>query len=283
LADRVAPDEVVETFRRQGYVKLPPVLDQAALDTVREICVSTESEKPHGLVGQRSTDTPLGDRFAYQDDERYREMWSNSFDLRLRFEVVALLVSQLAGLARRLLGQSDVRVFWDKTFVKPPASQGTRESVWHQDFPYNPIDRRGMLTIWLALEDVPVESGALRFVPRSQRLGPLGRLDLVDDYGLDDILRADDRELVGEPVTVPLLAGEATVHDALTLHGAGPNLTTTARRAWTVVFMPASTRYTGGPHPHDNINSLGLVPFEPFDHPHFMVPPVGDRLANGQK
>jgi ectoine hydroxylase-related dioxygenase (phytanoyl-CoA dioxygenase family) len=199
----------------------------------------------------------------------------------LRFDEVATLVSNLAAYARALIGEPDVLVFWDKTFVKPPSDQGTRESVWHQDFPYNPIDRRGMLTIWLALEDVPAESGALRFVPGSHHLGPLGRLDLVsDDYKLDDILRSDDHEVVGEPVTVPLLAGEATVHDALTLHGAGPNLTSAPRRAWTVVFIPASTRYTGGPHPHDNINSLGLTPFETFDHPHFKVPSPDNRVEN---
>jgi len=150
-------------------------------------------------------------------------MWSNAFDLRLRFGVVADIVARLADVARALLGDDDVKVFWDKTFVKPPASEGTRESVWHQDFPYNPIDRRGMLTIWVALEDVPAESGALRFVPRSHHLGPLGRLDLVSqDYELDDILRSDDFDLVGDAVTVPLLAGDATAHDALTLHGAGP-------------------------------------------------------------
>jgi ectoine hydroxylase-related dioxygenase (phytanoyl-CoA dioxygenase family) len=273
LSEQIVTDAMVADFRRNGYVKLPKVLDDASLEQLRGICLATESETPDGLVGQRATEASLAERFAYQDDARYRAMWSNSFDLRLRFDAVAQLVGQLADVARVLLGEPEVRVFWDKTFVKPPSHVGTRESVWHQDYPYNPIDRRGMMTIWLALADVPAESGALRFVPGSHHLGPLGRLDLVsDDYGLEDVLRADDHELVGEPVIVPLLAGEATVHDALTLHGAGPNLTTTARRAWTVVFLPATTRYTGGPHPHDNINSLGLTPFEPFDHPHFQVP-----------
>jgi ectoine hydroxylase-related dioxygenase (phytanoyl-CoA dioxygenase family) len=75
----------------------------------------------------------------------------------------------------------------------------------------------------------------------------------------------------GEPVTVPIEAGEATVHDALTLHGAGPNLSSRPRRAWTVVYLPGSTLYTGGPHPQEGINSLGLTPFEPFDHPRFRV------------
>ena len=129
-----------------------------------------------------------------------------------------------------------------------------------------------MLTIWIAIEDVPAEAGALRFVPGSHRLGPLGRLDLVsEEHTPRDLLRDDDMGLVGEPVTVPLKAGEATVHDALTLHGAGPNTSTRPRRAWTVVYLPASTLYTGGPHPQEGINSLGLTPFEPFDHPRFRV------------
>jgi ectoine hydroxylase-related dioxygenase (phytanoyl-CoA dioxygenase family) len=281
VAEGLLNAQRVAEYRREGFIKLPSVLDAASLAMLHDVCVATETEGPGGLIGEATDDESLAGRFKYHNDERYSAMWSNAFDLRLRFGVVADIVARLADVARALLGDDDVKVFWDKTFVKPPASEGTRESVWHQDFPYNPIDRRGMLTIWVALEDVPAESGALRFVPRSHHLGPLGRLDLVSqDYELDDILRSDDFDLVGDAVTVPLLAGDATAHDALTLHGAGPNLTDRPRRAWTVVFMPGSTRYIGGPHPHEAINSLGLVPFERFDHPRFSVPgsrPVPDN------
>lgn len=265
----------VRDYRRQGFLKLPPLLDGEELDSAREFCRATEGEKPHGLAGQEASDPGVVDRFAYHRHDKYRAMWSNVFDLRLRSAVMMGFVNRWAAIARQLVGE-DVRVFWDKTFVKPPASDGTRESVWHQDFPYNPIDRRGMLTIWIALEDVPADAGALRFVPGSHRLGPLGRHDLVSrEYEVSDLLREDDLELVGEPVTVPLSAGEATVHDALTLHGAGPNLSDRPRRAWTVVYLPASTRYTGGPHPQEGVNSAGLVTFEPFDQPRFRVSDVG--------
>jgi|GEM_PF-159458 len=270
-ADLVTPD-MVATYRRQGYLKLPALLDGQELADLAELCRATESEPPAGLAGFVDDDGDGTARFAYHADERYQRMWSNSFDLRLRYPEVMDLVARFAVIAEALVGE-EVRVFWDKTFVKPPADQGTRQSVWHQDFPYNPIDRRGMLTVWLAIEDVPAESGALRFVPRSHRLGPLGRLDLIGhDHELDELLRDDDRELVGDPVTVPLAAGEATVHDALTLHGAGPNVTDRPRRAWTVVYLPASTLYLGGPHPQEGINDLDLVPFEPFDHPRFVIP-----------
>ncbi len=277
-AERSLDPALIAGFRTEGFVKLPAVLDADSLDALRTICVAAESDPSDGLAGQAADDPLLAERFAYQRDERFRAMWSNSLDLRLRYPEVAHLVARLAGIARELIGDDDVKVFWDKTFVKPPARVGTRETVWHQDYPYNPIDRRGMLTIWLALEDVPAESGALRFVPRSHRLGPLGRFDLVSgDHGLGDILRSDDLATVGEPVTVPLRAGDATVHDALTLHGAGPNRSDRPRRAWTAVFMPGGTRYLGGPHPHRNIDALGMVPYQTFDHPQFTVPPYGGR------
>lgn len=261
--------EEVTRYRREGFLRLPRIVDDAELATFAAICRSTEDEPLSGLTGHVEVEAG---RFAYQTDDRYRRMWTNSFDLRLRFPEVMDLVARLAGVARALVGE-DVRVFWDKTFVKPPAHLGTRDSVWHQDFPYNPIDRRGMLTVWLAVEDVSPESGALRFVPRSHRLGPLGRVDLVsNNWTVEELLRPDDLEVVGAPVTVALSAGEATVHDALTLHGAGPNQSDRPRRAWTAVFLPASTRYTGGPHPQEGIDALGLVPFEPFDHSRFLVP-----------
>jgi ectoine hydroxylase-related dioxygenase (phytanoyl-CoA dioxygenase family) len=273
-AGRIVDQQQISQFRSEGFVKLPAVLDAESLDALRAVCIAAESDLSDGLLGQTTDDPLLAERFAYQRDQRFEAMWSNSLDLRLRYPEVARLVTDLAGVARQLVGDPDVKVFWDKTFVKPPVQVGTRESVWHQDYPYNPIDRRGMLTIWLAVEDVPAESGALRFVPRSHRLGPLGRFDLVSgEHGLTDILRPDDLDLVGEPVTVPLRAGDATVHDALTLHGAGPNLSKRPRRAWTVVFMPGGTRYLGGPHPHRNIDALGMVPYQTFDHPQFTVAP----------
>jgi len=109
--------------------------------------------------------------------------------LRLRFGVVADIVARLADVARALLGDDDVKVFWDKTFVKPPASEGTRESVWHQDFPTT--DRpSGHADNLGRTRRRPGRVGRPSVRARSHHLGPLGRLDLVSqDYELDDILR----------------------------------------------------------------------------------------------
>lgn len=268
---KVDPGLIAE-YRREGWIKSPYTLSAQQIETVRAAVDEAERREDMGLSGQSAAaGTGTAETFSYQNDERFTKMWTNAVDLRHQYEGLHEIVADLSEVAAELVGE-DVVVFWDKTFNKPPASAGTRQTVWHQDWPYNPIDRRGMMTFWIAVEDVSVEAGALRFLPRSHKLGPLGRVDLVGaDHAVEDLLREDDLEQVGEIVSIPLAAGESTVHDALLFHGAGENLSDQPRRGWTVVFVPAETRWNGAPHPHASINELGVELFGRFDHPHFQV------------
>jgi len=264
------PDQV-STFRRQGWIKLPRLLDDDELARLGEIYAAEEADGASTLMGQVGAgDDAAG--FAYQAHPDMAKMWDNRIDLRTRWPELQHLVARYAAVAEALIGCDEVKVFWDKTFTKPPASVGTRQSVWHQDYPYNPIDRRGFVSVWVAVDDVTEEMGAMRFVPGSHRLGPLGRFDLVGrEHDWHETLRPEDMELVSDPVTQPLLAGEATVHDGLTLHGAGENLSDRPRRGWTIIFIPAETRWTGGPHPHADNNIEGMVLGDAWDDPRFDV------------
>jgi ectoine hydroxylase-related dioxygenase (phytanoyl-CoA dioxygenase family) len=265
----------VSHFRREGWIKMPQLLTADELADVRVVCLEEEAEEPNTIAytGQASGDERLARAYKYQAHPNYRKMWRTSFDLRLRHAVLLPIVRRLSEHAKELIGTDEVRVMADRTFVKPPAQEGSRQSVWHQDLPFLPVDRRGLLTFWIAVEDVPMEVGPLRFVPGSHRLGPLGRIEISEhEYEVEDLLREDDLELVGDPVTVPLLAGDATVHDGLMLHGSPENVSDRPRRAWTVVFMPAATRYTGAPHPNASLNELEMAPNEPFNNEQFLVP-----------
>lgn len=266
------PAEQVSAFRRQGWTKLPRLLNDAELARLQEIYCIEEETGASTLMGQAAEDDADAEAFAYQAHPDMAKMWDNRIDLRTRWPELQPIVARYAAVAAALIGCNEVLIFWDKTFTKPPVAEGTRQSVWHQDYPYNPIDRRGFLSVWLAVEDVTQEMGAMRFVPGSHRLGPLGRFDLVGrEHEWDETLRPEDRELVSEPVTQPLTAGEATVHDGLTLHGAGENLSDRPRRGWTMIFMPAETRWTGGPHPHVDNNIAGMVLGDTWTDPRFRV------------
>jgi ectoine hydroxylase-related dioxygenase (phytanoyl-CoA dioxygenase family) len=244
------PPDQVSSFRREGWTKLPRLLDDTQLSRLQEICLIEEETGASTLTGVAGNAADAA-AFAYQAHPDMAKMWDNRIDLRTRWPELQPIVAKYAAIAEALIGCHEVLVFWDKTFTKPPASVGTRQSVWHQDYPYNPIDRRGFVSVWLAVEDVTEDMGAMRFVPGSHRLGPLGRFDLVGrEHEWHETLR---------PVTQPLAAGEATVHDGLMLHGAGENRSDRPRRGWTMIFIPAETRWTGGLHPHTDNNIEGMV------------------------
>ena len=267
----VPPAEQASAFRREGWTKLPRLLGDAELARLQEIYACEEEAGASTLMGQVGEGAATAG-FAYQAHPDMAKMWDNRIDLRMRWPELHRVVARYATVAEALIGCEEVKVFWDKTFTKPPVAVGTRQSVWHQDYPFNPIDRRGFLSVWIAVDDVTEEMGAMRFVPGSHRLGPLGRFDLVGrDHGWDETLRPEDRELVSDPVTQPLAAGEATVHDGLTLHGAGENLSDRPRRGWTIIYIPAETRWTGGPHPHADNNIAGMVLGDTWDDPRFEV------------
>ena len=71
----------------------------------------------------------------------------------------------------------------DLLLNKPPGAAG---SVYHQDSSEHGSDRVGELQFWLALAEVTPEMGAMRFVSRSHREGPLGSV-FNDDRG--DLLK----------------------------------------------------------------------------------------------
>ena len=264
------PSEVSD-YRRNGYLHIRRLLGTEELAAVRHACMESERVEMKRLAGQERPDTEEGKRFAHQANDKYLRMFRSALDLRFTFPELRPVVKKLGECARQLLGTSDVRIIWDKTFVKPSRTEGTRETVWHQDLPYIPVDRRGLMTFWLPIHDVPVEAGAMRFLPGSHRLGPLGRIDLVgNEHCIEDLLTPEDLALVGAPVSVPIAAGDATVHDGLTLHGAHPNSTEQPRRVWACLFIPGDTLWNGSPLSHDNLAGYGLKPFQPFNHPDLM-------------
>lgn len=173
----------------------------------------------------------------------------------------------LGRAAAQLMGAERVRLWMDHTLMKYP---GTRSVGWHQDMPYFPIDRSRWVTFWIAIEDMDETMAPLQYLAGSHRLGVVGRQAHVNEpWGYDHLLSDDDRALVGDRVALPLRAGEAFIHDGLTLHGSETNRSDRVRRALGIIYMDADTLYNGMPRPETD--GLGLVPFEPFDHPNFPI------------
>jgi ectoine hydroxylase-related dioxygenase (phytanoyl-CoA dioxygenase family) len=197
-----------------------------------------------------------------------RNLWQHHSEIRD-------VMRGVGPLAALLMGQAEVRLVGDAAFAKPRSGSFGNRTIWHQDAPNFPFDRRGFLTFWIAVDDIEVEEGPLTFLPGSHRIGLLGAIDgSGEETPLETLLTDDDRRYLSDPVTFAQKAGDATVHDGSLLHSAVSNTARRPRRGWGVRFMPASTLYTGGVH--RSFDELSLTPFKPFEHEQF--PLIGVRV-----
>jgi hypothetical protein len=145
---------------------------------------------------------------------------------------------RLEVLARQVLGPQ-ARFAGDHLFYKPPVAGP--ETPWHQDEAFHdPRFNYKEVSFWLPLQPATIENGCLRFIPGSHRwsVQPHRKLPGKErSHGIECYDGFDPNDAVFCPVPV----GGCTVHLGRTLHGAGPNVTETARFAYVVVFdVPAT-------------------------------------------
>lgn len=270
----VVPNQTVSAtdvrhFRVNGWVRLRQVVTD---DEIAVIRAAVEWSKEGGRPTAGLSSSAAATMFAHQRSTEYQQALQSRSDLRIDVPSLRPIVSRLARHAAALLGADEVRVLYDQTVIKPPRSEGSRPTYWHQDLPGIPVDRRDLLTFWIPLSDISIEDGALRFVPRSHRLGPLGRQSLLgEERRVEDLLADEDLELVDPVVHNPVEVGDISVHDGLILHGAGPNMGERPRVAWVIVFVSAKNLWNGAQFGHVRLNELleGTQTFQPFSHPTF--------------
>ncbi len=166
---------------------------------------------------------------------------------------------RFAEFALRLTGADGIRLFHDHALLKMP--EDSKPTPWHQDLPYWPMNEKGALSIWIALDDVDENNGCMMFVPRSRNVGKLNPISLVEPQNIFDYVR--DTDISGtRPVICRMKAGSCTFHDGLCFHYAHANRTDRPRRALAVIYMPDGTTYSG--KPHVVTDGLGLAAGQPI-------------------
>jgi hypothetical protein len=255
-------DEEVARFRRDGFLRIDmrEILGDVVIDRLRERVVEMDEA---GWPDHPDTKPYPGALLVRPLHKFYPE--AAAFALSPR----------LGELAARLLGVEHIRVTQDGVFNKRP---GMMMTPWHQDLPSVPYDRPEFLSVWTAMDDIEVETGAMRYVPGSHKLGPVGSAQShMRESGLhgepDDVrtlLSEEQLAEVGEVVHAPLRPGEAMIHSGMLLHGANPNRSDDRpRRGFDVAMVSAETRYTG--LYNEWFEDRGLIVGEIFDHPAFPV------------
>jgi ectoine hydroxylase-related dioxygenase (phytanoyl-CoA dioxygenase family) len=258
-AIRGVTDTEVADYSERGWALLPRLFRPDLVARVR-----SEIETKMGADASHEGADSRGDLMSPHLKALWQE-WENPSHENEFLRSVARS-PQMARVASRMLGGRAVRFYGDDVLCKLPASRQGSDTPWHQDFPYMAFDRCGVMTIWVALIDIPAEMGTMRFLSGSRQSGPLGRVvhlagqDLVTVH--PELL---DRYEMSPPLNMK--AGDATVHDMLTVHYAPENATDQPRWAWANHWFPADALYTGASQ--RRTNGLELTINQEFDHPHF--------------
>lgn len=236
---RTVTEEEVNHYHERGWAKLPGFIPPALV--ARLLAMAQERM---GADGQGNKVSPMQQPFFNP------EATDGPADSRLR-----PLIEGVGGNARRLMRRRPgiaARYFGNLFAAKLPvgrqtAHPGAGATYFHQDFVNWALDRSGGMTFWIALADLAPESGTMSFVDGSHREGVLGHYRTYREG--EDIF--DDFPELGDPArrTPPMiyLAGDATVHSVMTVHGAGENRTDDPRWAYIVMTNPSDARWNGGP------------------------------------
>ena len=183
-----------------------------------------------------------------------------------------VMESPSAAIAQRFLGSEKVNFFYDQLFVKEPGTQA--RTPWHQDQPYWPIKGWQVISVWLTLDDVTLETSGVEYIAGSHRANVWYK---PRNFGGDPNAY---RDTPGTPIpdfdaerdrhrflSWDMKAGDILVHHALTVHGSAGNASSTRRR------RAYATRWTGDDVVYDprpdlvplTLVDIPLAPGEPLD------------------
>ncbi len=171
--------------------------------------------------------------------ERYRQLAENthqsgqgnsvtgdmriSFKLHLAYTWLDEMVHDphVLDIVEDIIGP-DILVWSSALFMKNSGDGSF--AAWHQDTNYSTLKGRDQVSIWIALSPSKIESGCLRVIPGSHKVGRLLHEETDD---MKNILARQERLVKdlddSRAVDVELDPGEMSLHHLAMVHGSGRN------------------------------------------------------------
>ncbi|MFA3835359.1 phytanoyl-CoA dioxygenase family protein [Streptomyces aureus] len=250
------PSNAVADFDRDGFAHLRNVLTPETI-AAYEPTITAE------VIRLNTQDLPLAERDTYgKAFLQVTNLWEHN-------EKVKELVfsRRLARIAAQLLGVHAVRLYHDQALYKEPSGGIT---PWHADQYYWPLSSDRCLTVWLPLQETPMEMGPLAFARGSHHFAYGRDLPISDES--EARLKQTVSEQNFEDVVEPFALGDASFHRGWTFHHAGPNRAAVPRRVMTVIYMDADIRIAEPTNDHQAADrgwmpgtAIGQVPDTPLN------------------
>lgn len=298
----IISDEDIETYNRDGVVCLKGVLSKTEIKGLREGVTAQMANfgKTHTaydfeaiakqIFGQSSV-IEAGDADRL-DLSEVQKILANDSTLRPIRDVVkdedggmffydaagwrfyegirrAALDSILPSLCTKLLDSSYLNFWEDTTFVKAPNT--AQRTSFHQDYSYFQIKGDKCCVVWIALDNVTYENGAMEYVRGSHKWGQkyapnlLVSQSVFPDSPYDKVPDIEANPQDYDIISFDVEPGDVIIHHVLTIHGARGNQSTDKMR------RAISFRYCG-----DDVTY--------YDRPGSVVQPyLTDKLNDGDK
>ena len=250
-------NDEVHTFQEDGIVCLRGMFTPQEVAHLREAAEQSMAAEPTELVMEIADLRNKPGRFFFDTF-----VWRRN-DLCKEF----VFNSGAARIAGQLMGASKANIFFDQWLIKEPGTEV--ETPWHHDMPYWPVLGHDVCTLWLALDPVTEESGAVEYIKGSHRWGERlkpesfsGTVNFNEDLSPVPDIEADRAR--HDIVSFDLAPGDCTVHHGLLVHHAPGNaMTDRRRRAYVSRWTGDDARF----YPHDGIQRMPPLPDIPKDGP----------------
>lgn len=230
-------EEDRETFERDGVVLLRGILDDEWLELLADAIEADIADPAPGYHGYQS---PEGGYFHgnfdnWRHDQRFARY---------------CLGSPLPHLAAELLGCRSVNLFYDQLFVKEATTPSP--TPWHNDQPYWPVAGRQLMSFWVSLDPVTLDSGGLEFIRGSHlwdrwfqpRTFGTGGYQYEENPAYEPIPDFDTQRSELDIVSWDMEPGDLLAFHALTVHGSGGNTRSDRRRrGYTVRYAGDDVSY----------------------------------------
>jgi hypothetical protein len=254
------PDEHdVHHYREHGWYRSKTLFTDAEMDAfsaASERFYALDLDEPTEILARVPHLNNFRPKGAYQGLRKHDQASMYSKGLR------RLVTHPLLGaVAAALSGSDEIRLWHDQLLYKPTQDPERPANVgWHTDRGYwKTCSSAEMLTAWVPFTDCDAVMGTITMIDGSHRWPDnTNALDFFssDLEGLEKRFDSGGNPVVKVPVE--LKRGQVSFHHCLTIHGSGPNHSSTPRRSIAVHLQDKSNhwverfRTNGQIFSHDN-------------------------------
>ncbi len=215
----------VDRFRKDGFLLVDDFFTDEELDRY--------GRHVDAAVAHRTAD----DDRSMADKNLYEQTFVQCMRLWEDHPDVAPFVfhPKLCAAAAALLQTDAVQLWHDQALYKEP---GGRKTDAHLDYPFWPVDRPELVSVWIPFDDVEPGGGMMSYVQGSHVAGITDFVDIGQLRGGEPVDLLQEEHVARLPI-VPVAAakGSAIFHHACTIHAADANETDQTRRVFTMVYM----------------------------------------------